>query len=74
MIIAADVPPNTNCVDKVDDIKPRRRDGTIRPISAALRVMYDMDIGSSDFPDWSTRHYLSRCCRHFAADNLNGRT
>lgn len=70
----ADDPPSTNCADKVDGIKPRRRDGVIHPISATLQVMYGRDTGSSDFPDWSTRHCLSRGCRHFAADNLNGRT
>lgn len=70
----ADVPPNTNYADRVGDIKPRRRDEAIRLVSVVLQMMCDMNTGSLDFPDWSTRRYLSRCCRHFVADNLNGRT
>lgn len=69
-----DDPRDTNCADRVDGIRPCRRNGAIHLISAALQVMYDMDIGSSDFLDWSMRHCLPRCCRRFAADNLNGRT
>jgi len=73
MVAVADVPPNTNYADRVDDIKPRRRDGAIHLVSVILQMMCDMNTGPLDFPDWLTRRYLCRCCP-FVADNLNGRT
>lgn len=73
MVVVTGVLLNTNCAGRIDDIKPRRRDGAICPVFAALQVMYGMNTGPSGFLDWSTRRCLSRCCRHFAMDNLKGK-